>query len=111
MAPTLGQGANSAIVDGAVLVEELARATDIDAALDAYDRRRKPKVRAVQDAADRLARLSDLPGRLRPRLRDAAIGLASRVSPVVRRQDSMTQQEDPARLREVVAGGRKIDSA
>jgi 2-polyprenyl-6-methoxyphenol hydroxylase-like FAD-dependent oxidoreductase len=102
MAPTLGQGANSALVDAAVLVHELTRTHDRTTGLAAYADRRRPRVRAVQDAADRLAGLSDLGGRLRPRLRDAAIGLASRIPAVATRQDRLAQQEDPEALRRMV---------
>ncbi len=102
MAPTLGQGANSALVDAAVLVHELTRHADRDPALTAYASRRRPAVRAVQDAADKMATLSDLQGRVRPRLRDAAIRTVSRIPAVSSRQDRLAQQEDPAALRGLV---------
>ncbi|VXA98917.1 NAD(P)/FAD-dependent oxidoreductase [Aeromicrobium sp. 9AM] len=103
MAPTLGQGANSALVDAAVLVHELTRRADRDPALTAYASRRRPAVRAVQDAADKMATLSDLQGRVRPRLRDAAIRTVSRIPAVSSRQDRLAQQEDPAALHDIVA--------
>jgi 2-polyprenyl-6-methoxyphenol hydroxylase-like FAD-dependent oxidoreductase len=102
MAPTLGQGANSALVDAAVLVQELTRTSDREAALAAYAARRRPAVRAVQDAADRFATLSDLRGRLRPRLRDAVIRAVTRIPAAASRQDRLAQQEDPATLRDLV---------
>jgi 2-polyprenyl-6-methoxyphenol hydroxylase-like FAD-dependent oxidoreductase len=59
MAPNLGQGANSALVDAAVLLDELRRAPTLDAALAAYDARRRPAVRRVADTAARLGRLAE----------------------------------------------------
>jgi 2-polyprenyl-6-methoxyphenol hydroxylase-like FAD-dependent oxidoreductase len=41
MAPNLGQGANSALVDGVVLAEELAGAPSVMDALTGYDKRRR----------------------------------------------------------------------
>jgi 2-polyprenyl-6-methoxyphenol hydroxylase-like FAD-dependent oxidoreductase len=60
MAPNLGQGANSALVDAAVLLDELRRAPDREAALTAYTARRRPAVRAVAAAAARIGALSEL---------------------------------------------------
>jgi len=81
MAPNLGQGANSALVDAAVLLDELRAATDIPGALAAYDARRRPAVRAVADASARLGRLAELthPAArlLRDRVLAPAISLAS----------------------------------
>ncbi|HEX2171482.1 MAG TPA: NAD(P)/FAD-dependent oxidoreductase, partial [Dehalococcoidia bacterium] len=45
MAPNLGQGANSALVDVAILIEELSRRPDLHAALAVYDARRRRAVR------------------------------------------------------------------
>ncbi len=59
MAPNLGQGANSALVDAAVLAAELARATVLDAALAAYTARRLPAVTRVQTTSARLGRLAE----------------------------------------------------
>lgn len=59
MAPNLGQGANSALVDAAVLLDELRRAADLAAALAAYEARRRPAVRWVADTADRLGALAE----------------------------------------------------
>ena len=65
MAPNLGQGANSALVDAAVLLDELRRCSDVPAALSAYQARRQPAVRRVASAAARLGRLAEIthPGR------------------------------------------------
>lgn len=60
MAPNLGQGANSALVDAAVLLDELRRAEKVADALAAYERRRRPAVRRVADAAARLGRLAEI---------------------------------------------------
>lgn len=60
MAPNLGQGANSALVDAAVLLDELARAESLATALAAYDRRRRPAVSRVAGTAARLGRLAEL---------------------------------------------------
>jgi 2-polyprenyl-6-methoxyphenol hydroxylase-like FAD-dependent oxidoreductase len=59
MAPNLGQGANSALVDSAVLLDELRRAGDVPAALAAYQARRRPAVRRVATAAARLGALAE----------------------------------------------------
>ena len=60
MAPNLGQGGNSAIVDAAVLLDELVRHADLQTALVAYERRRKPAVSVVATLARRLGRLAEL---------------------------------------------------
>ena len=70
MEPTLGQGANSAFVDAAVLAGQLStiqlstgrlsEAVDVERALVAYDARRRPAARSVQRAADGAARLAAL---------------------------------------------------
>lgn len=67
MTPHLGQGANSALVDAAVLAAELARTDSVTAGLRAYDGRRRLAVRRVQAASRRLMRLAAArsgPGRL-----------------------------------------------
>ncbi len=57
MPPNLGQGANSAMVDGVVLAEELASATSVMDALVGYDKRRRRLARRVQWTAEMLQRL------------------------------------------------------
>jgi 2-polyprenyl-6-methoxyphenol hydroxylase-like FAD-dependent oxidoreductase len=104
MAPTLGQGANSALVDAAVLAHELARDDATDDALQRYTRRRRGAVRKVQDAADRVARLSNAHGRLRTSAIDRTLRTVAAVKPVAARQDRLVQQEDPAELLETVTG-------
>lgn len=60
MAPNLGQGANSALVDASVLLDELRRADDLASGLAAYDARRRPAVRRVADTSARLGKLAEL---------------------------------------------------
>lgn len=59
MPPNLGQGANSALVDAAVLLDELRRHGDVPSALAAYQARRQPAVRRVSSASARLGRLAE----------------------------------------------------
>jgi 2-polyprenyl-6-methoxyphenol hydroxylase-like FAD-dependent oxidoreductase len=93
MAPNLGQGANSAIVDGA----ELATARPVERALGRYTARRRPAVGWVQDAADRLARLSRVSNPVLRRGRDVALRRLGRLA-TGRRQQQRVQQEDPVWL-------------
>ena len=77
MAPNLGQGANSALVDGVVLAEELARAPSVMDALVGYDKRRRPLARRVQKTAAMLQRLCGIERVTALRVRDALLaGLA-----------------------------------
>ena len=77
MAPNLGQGANSALVDGVVLAEELARAPSVKDALAGYDKRRRPLARRVQLTAEMLQRLCGIEQVTALRVRDALLaGLA-----------------------------------
>jgi 2-polyprenyl-6-methoxyphenol hydroxylase-like FAD-dependent oxidoreductase len=103
MAPTLGQGANSAMVDAAVLAVELAGEGDVTDALRRYTARRRPRVRGVQDAADRLARMSALTSPLRRAVRDGALRLIDHLPPLAERQARAAQQEDPRILGDAVA--------
>jgi 2-polyprenyl-6-methoxyphenol hydroxylase-like FAD-dependent oxidoreductase len=97
MAPNLGQGANSAIVDAAVLAAELAAAQPLARALGRYAARRRPAVGRVQDAADRLARLSRVSQPVLRWGRDVALRRLGRLA-TGRRQQQRVQQEDPAWL-------------
>jgi 2-polyprenyl-6-methoxyphenol hydroxylase-like FAD-dependent oxidoreductase len=97
MAPNLGQGANSAIVDAAVLAAELAAAQPLEQALGRYTARRRPAVGWVQDAADRLARLSRVSHPLLRWGRDVALRRVGRLATGPRRQHRV-QQEDPVWL-------------
>ena len=98
MSPTLGQGANSALVDAAVLVTELSAAETVEAGLAAYAGRRRSAVHAVQTRADRLTRLAHLRSPLARRLRDAALGALGRRPGAAERIVRDGQQEDPATL-------------
>jgi 2-polyprenyl-6-methoxyphenol hydroxylase-like FAD-dependent oxidoreductase len=60
MAPNFGQGANSALVDAAVLLDELRRCETLEDGLAAYQRRRQKAVRRVADASSRLGRLAEV---------------------------------------------------
>ena len=70
MAPNLGQGANSALVDAAVLLDELRRHDALEAGLAAYQRRRRPAVKRVSDASSRLGALAEVTNPITRRLRD-----------------------------------------
>jgi 2-polyprenyl-6-methoxyphenol hydroxylase-like FAD-dependent oxidoreductase len=77
MAPNLGQGANSALVDGVVLAEELAGAPSVMDALTGYDKRRRPLARRVQKTAAMLQRLCGIEQVTTLHVRDALLaGLA-----------------------------------
>lgn len=100
MAPNLGQGANSALVDAAVLVDELARAATLAEGLAAYDARRRPKVEAVAQTAARLGALAEYTNPVVRLLRDRVL------MPLAGRADSAAQaravwQEDPAELAQI----------
>jgi 2-polyprenyl-6-methoxyphenol hydroxylase-like FAD-dependent oxidoreductase len=97
MAPNLGQGANSAIVDAAVLAAELAAAQPREQALGRYAARRRPAVGWVQDAADRLGRLSRVSHPVLRRGRDVALRRLGRLA-TGPRQQRRVQQEDPVWL-------------
>ena len=73
MAPNLGQGANSALVDAAVLLDELRRAATLEQALGAYQRRRRSKVRRVATASARLGRLAETTHPVTRMLRDRVL--------------------------------------
>lgn len=73
MAPNVGQGGNSAIVDAAVLGAALRQQTDVPEALAIYDARRRPAVRKVADAAARLGALAGWTHPLARLLRDRVL--------------------------------------
>ena len=101
MAPTLGQGANSAFVDGAVLVDELRRHDSIEEALAAYDLRRRPTVQRVQRDADRVARLSATTSAVGRAIRDRALSALNRPRSTTRRYNK-SLQHDPSDLMRMV---------
>jgi 2-polyprenyl-6-methoxyphenol hydroxylase-like FAD-dependent oxidoreductase len=77
MPPNLGQGANSALVDGVILAEELVGAPSVEDALLRYDKRRRPLARRMQRTAEILQRLCGLKRAAALRTRDALLaGLA-----------------------------------
>jgi 2-polyprenyl-6-methoxyphenol hydroxylase-like FAD-dependent oxidoreductase len=100
MAPTLGQGANSALVDAAVLTIELAAESTgtVPRGLARYEARRKQRVQQVQNQADQLARLSGVGGKTTQWVRDTALRLAGRLPTTAARLSRMAQQENPAEL-------------
>ena len=107
MEPNLGQGANSAFVDAAVLAGQLTAnplsgltasgAVDVERALVAYDARRRPAARSVQRAADAAARMAALHSSVAGSARNRFVRLVS-ASKVVERRYRKLQQEDPAEL-------------
>ena len=97
MPPTAGQGANSALVDAAVLTLELAD-HQVDEALLRYQQRRKSAVTKVQRRATQLARLAEVRGSFTRAARDAALGLLGRLPGGTDRISRSMQQEDPAAL-------------
>lgn len=97
MAPNLGQGANSALVDAAVLARELADAPGFSEATGRYDRRRRRPVTGVQRTSDLLASVSHLQQTRLRRVRDGIFRIAAR-PPLMRRQIRTTQQVEPAHL-------------
>jgi 2-polyprenyl-6-methoxyphenol hydroxylase-like FAD-dependent oxidoreductase len=97
MAPNLGQGANSALVDALVLCQELRRARTLQEGLDAYDLRRRPRVARVARTAARLGKLAELTHPVLRFMRDRVL------MPLAARGDGsantrLALQEDPAAL-------------
>jgi 2-polyprenyl-6-methoxyphenol hydroxylase-like FAD-dependent oxidoreductase len=78
MAPNLGQGANSALVDAVVLAVELAGAPSVTDALAGYDKRRRPLARRVQKGAAMLQRLCGMERVTAVRVRDALLAELAR---------------------------------
>jgi len=104
MAPTAGQGANSALVDAAVLAAELRTGPSVEAALARYTERRRRRVQAVATRADLLTRAAHLHSRTARALRDAAMGALDRRAGAGEQAVRALQQEEPAALRSLVAG-------
>jgi 2-polyprenyl-6-methoxyphenol hydroxylase-like FAD-dependent oxidoreductase len=84
--PAGGQGMNTGILDGLRLADHLARAlrTGSDAALDDYERERRPVAHEVIGLASRLTRLATAPRLARP-LRNLMLGTLGRI-PAFRRR-------------------------
>lgn len=102
-APHVGQGANSALVDAAVLVEELEHVNDAAVALDNYEQRRRPSVRYVQRSADVMAYLSERRGPWARHVRDTVIPPVLRVGERGGRAQRRLWQEPLERLHDVAA--------
>jgi len=101
MAPNLGQGANSALVDAAALVDELQRAATLEEGLAAYDRRRRLAVRWVQNASASSGRLAEQTNAAVRWMRDRL--LMPLVARAAARQVSRTMQEPPELLERIAA--------
>lgn len=106
MAPTAGQGANSALVDGTVLTAELACNGSQSIALERYTSRRRSAARAVQDRADDLTRLSGLRRPAARLARDVGIRVVLASPGAAARSGRLLQQEDPAALFDSVSALR-----
>jgi len=106
MAPNLGQGAGSALVDATVLVWELAQGGDPAAAMARYEARRRPAVHAVQRIADQLGWLSAQTAPVVRTLRDRALRLLGPLLPgnIPMR---LVEQADPLWLRMAAANPRE----
>ena len=105
MAPNLGQGANSALVDAAVLLDELQKATTLAEALTAYERRRRPAVRRVAVAAAQLGRMAEATNGAIRWMRDRILmPIAMRFSSD--RSIAMVMQEPSSRLLAIGRSGR-----
>lgn len=103
MAPNLGQGANSALVDAAVLLDELRRAQDLPSGLAAYQARRRPAVQWVADAAARLGALAEWTNPLARALRDRVVmPLAARLA----RESDLARILQEPREALIAVGGR-----
>jgi 2-polyprenyl-6-methoxyphenol hydroxylase-like FAD-dependent oxidoreductase len=97
MPPNLGQGANSALVDVAVLKDELARAPDLATGLAAYERRRKRPVERVARMAGQLGGMAERTNPFMRWLRDRLVmpfvgqfGGGSRVQAMVLQEPAET---------------------
>jgi 2-polyprenyl-6-methoxyphenol hydroxylase-like FAD-dependent oxidoreductase len=104
MAPNTGQGANSALVDAAVLLASVQEADDVPGALHAYTRRRHRKVSYVQRLSGRLARFAAIRSRSGRRTRDLAVRATAPVTGS-RRQIERLMQEPPSWLFDVASQG------
>jgi 2-polyprenyl-6-methoxyphenol hydroxylase-like FAD-dependent oxidoreductase len=97
MAPNVGQGANSALVDAAVLLDELGRASSVSDALTAYERRRRPRVKRVATMAARLGQVAEWTNPVARAMRDRVL---MPMANMVARPDAMAMllQEPTERL-------------
>jgi 2-polyprenyl-6-methoxyphenol hydroxylase-like FAD-dependent oxidoreductase len=98
MAPNLGQGANSALVDAAVLLDELRRAEGMPAALAAYEARRRPAVRKVADTAAKLGAVAEWTGPVARWVRDRLLMPVARLAASEKATRSILQEPAEALL-------------
>lgn len=82
--PQLGQGANMAMLDAAILVQSLDRHDDLADALDAYCRARRWHVRLFQLASRTFTPFYQSDSALLPFIRDRLVATAARVPPAPR---------------------------
>ncbi len=78
MTPDLGQGAGQAIEDAATLVVLLRGAktpVELDAALDRFDRLRRPRTKTIAGRSRMMGRIGQVRGPVAVRLRDLALTL------------------------------------
>lgn len=100
MPPNTGQGANSALVDAAVLLDALRHSPDLSAALAAYEARRRPAVRKVATLSARLGMLAERTHPVVRRLRDGLLmPLLDRVASP--KTNALLLQESPDALRSI----------
>ena len=111
MAPNLGQGANSALVDAAVLLDALQGAPDLAEALRRYDARRRPAVRRVQDVAAQAGALAELSAGPLRWARDRLLMPLARAGLGGQRQAALALQEPPAQLLAIARGHERTGSA
>jgi len=84
--PMMGQGGCMAVEDAAVLAELLETSTTVDAALDAFSPRRRPRVDWVQAQSDSLARNALTPAAVRDAIikERGALAFRDRFAPLLR---------------------------
>lgn len=102
MAPNLGQGANSAMVDAAILVDALRRHNHLSDALRAYEARRRPAVIRVATTSARLGALADATSGVARFARDRVLMPMLRVMPAAGAVRTVLQEE-PEALRAMCA--------
>jgi 2-polyprenyl-6-methoxyphenol hydroxylase-like FAD-dependent oxidoreductase len=105
MAPNLGQGANSALVDGVVLAEELASARSVMDALVGYDKRRRRLARRLQKTAEILQRICGIEGGTAMRARDALLAGLARFPRLSEEAIRRTLAADVRAIRSASLGG------
>ncbi|HTT97370.1 MAG TPA: NAD(P)/FAD-dependent oxidoreductase [Rhizomicrobium sp.] len=75
--PQLGQGANLALIDSVMLAHHLARESDVDSALGAFHRARRPHIRFYRWASCALTPAFQSDSRIIPWLRDTFLPYAN----------------------------------